>query len=158
MVSATRRDGRNVRFVLRPNRSLSWREANIAFCCIASAPVALLVLSTLGGLWPILPFAGLELLVLWVAFHLSSRSGDQLEVITVGRDAIIVEKGRHAPDQISAIPRAKAEVRLASARYRGHPSQLLVVSSEIRIELGDFLNDDERADLAGELREAIGYA
>jgi len=59
--------------------------------CVVSLGIALLFVAR--GYWPVLPFAGLELLVLGIALWISMRRGAYREVISIYPDRIEVEKG-----------------------------------------------------------------
>ena len=62
MVTSTRSDADNTCcYILRPNHSLSWKASKLWFATIAGVVLAVALAFTLSGLWPILPFAGLEL-------------------------------------------------------------------------------------------------
>lgn len=80
--------------VVQANQSLSWR-GNVVFACVLGGVSASLgLVLALQGFWLVLPFAGLETLVLIYSFYLVSVRLSRREVITVGREAIRVEWGR----------------------------------------------------------------
>ena len=155
MVSQTRYGARRFRFVLRPNRSLTWPRAKLVLLMLGVVPLGVSAALAWRGMWPVLPFAGAELLALWLAFYVCARRGDRLEVVTVDEDAVAIEKGRSYPQEMWNVPRAWAEVKLQPARHAGHPSRLLLRSHGHAVGLGDFLTEDERTSFAGELRDAL---
>jgi len=71
------------RFVVRPNCALSWRTTRLVLVfftvCFAVVGVYFAAL----GAWLVLPFAGLELVVLVAGFYLSALAGHTHEVIEV---------------------------------------------------------------------------
>ena len=141
---------------LQPNCSLSPRGARLFFasCCLVSFAVATLM--TLRGWWPVLPFAGLEMLLLAWALRLSMRRGGEAELIHINDDEVRVERlGLHA-SVLTVFPRHWAQVKLLRAANPHHPSRLLVTSHGRSIEVGCFLTEDERLGLARRLRELIG--
>ena len=80
---------------IKPNSSLTgiYRVifiSSIAFICLGIATIFYLVGATL-----ILPFAGLEISILLVAFYLNFRWSGKREKIFLSKDKVIVEKGIH---------------------------------------------------------------
>lgn len=155
MVSQTRHGSQRFRFVLRPNRSLTWPHAKLVLLMLGVVPLGVSAALAFQGMWPVLPFAGAEFLALWLAFYVCARRGETLEVVTVDEESVAIEKGRSYPQQMWNVPRAWVEVRLQPARHQGHPSRLLLRSHGHAIGLGDFLTEEERTNFAGELRDAL---
>jgi len=155
MVCLSRHGGQHFRFVLRPNCSLTWGRAKLVVLALGVAPLTVAMALAWRGLWPVLPFAGAELLALWCAFYVCARRGGTVEVVTVDEDAVAVEKGRLYPHEMWNIPRAWVEVSLRPSRHFGHPSRLVLSSHGVQIGLGEFLTEEERHSFAMELRRAI---
>ena len=107
------------------------------------------------GYWPVLPFAGLEVVVLGVAFYLCLSRSQLREVVTVNDDRVMVDKGRRQPEQHWECPRAWARVILERAPIAWYPSRLALVFQGRRVELGQFLNEADRQGLAAELQDVI---
>ena len=159
MVTTTRSEsGDECRYILRPNRSLSWNEAKLCFAVIAGVTLTVAVAFTTLGLWPVLPFAGLELGVSGYCFYRCAANAQTCEVITVGPQVVKVEKGKTKPDDRWAIPRAWAVVAMERHAIRGHPSRLFLRSHGRRVEFGRFLNEEERRELAVDLSRTLGRA
>jgi uncharacterized membrane protein len=141
--------------VIRPNRSLSWRAALRVYIVIAACCMGIATVYALNGFWPVLPFAGLEVLALGAAFYITlHRSGVQ-EVVHVGDELVTVDKGRDVPQEHWECPRVWAQVRLEPSPHRLHPSRLAILFQGRRVEIGGFLNEAERCALAEELAQAI---
>ena len=113
------------------------------------------ILFTASGFWPVLPFAGAEVVALVMGFYLCARSGRAMEVVYVKEDRVAVEKGSPRTRTIFEFQRPWARVALQPARIARHPSRLLVGSHGKRVQLGAFLTEDERRRLAGELERVI---
>ena len=155
MVSSTVDSKRNRRIVIRPNRSLTRRQLQLAFAAIAAVCLGIASAFAAIGLWPVLPFAGLEVLVVGAGFYLSAVGGRETEIVSVERDTVAVEKGGLKSRERHELNRAWLQVRLLPSRLRWYPSRLVLRSHGNDVELGGFLNEDERRQLAGELRLAI---
>ena len=155
MVSSTVDSKRNWRIVIRPNRSLTGRQLQLTFAVIALICLGIASAFAALGLWPVLPFAGAELVVVGVGFYLSARSGLDSEVVSVAGDKVAVERNRWRAHERTEIQRAWAQIRLLRPKIRWYPSQLVIRSHGKALELGGFLNEEERHLLADELQRAI---
>ena len=107
------------------------------------------------GFWPVLPFAGLEIAVLAYALWCCARSAALTEVISVEPGRIAVDRGRGQLARVWETPLAWAQVRLDRSGQGWYPSRLVIRSHGKELQLGSFLNEDERQRLAVELRCAI---
>jgi len=155
MVSSTVDCKRHWRIVIRPNRSLTQRQLQLAFLGIAAVCLGIAGAFTAIGLWPILPFTGAEVIVVAIGFYLSASSGQETEVVLVDGETLAVEKGRRQRRQRWETQRAWAQIHLLPPAIRWYPSRLVLRSHGKAVELGGFLNEQEREALAGQLRRAI---
>ncbi|MEN8107118.1 MAG: DUF2244 domain-containing protein [Pseudomonadota bacterium] len=148
--------GSDCRWVIRPNQSLSWRGALKVYLVIALCCLGIGLAFAMHGFWPVLPFAGLEVVVLGAAFYLCVSRSQIREVVTVNADMVIVEKGRRQPREHWECPRVWARVVLEHSPIVWYPSRLAVAFQGRQVEIGRFLNEAERLELASELTEVIG--
>ncbi len=155
MVSSTVDCKRHWRIVIRPNRSLTQRQLQLAFLVIAAVCLGIASAFAAFGMWPVLPFAGAEVVVVGIGFYLSARDGQETEIVSVGGDKVAVEKGRRHLSQRWETQRAWAQICLLRSGIRWYPSRLVLRSHGKMVELGSFLNETERQQLAGELQRAI---
>lgn len=137
------------------NCALTSRDALVFFAGVATGSLALAGLLAIRGFWPVLPFAGLEILALGLALRLSLKRGRYREVISVFRDRVVVEQGGGAPVTRVEFPRAWARVELEASPYRGHPGRLFVGSHGRRCEVGRTLTEEERRSMSDRLRALI---
>lgn len=147
--------GRDCHWVIRPNQSLSWRAAVQVYTAISLCCAGIALAFALHGLWTVLPFAGFEIVVLGLAFYLTLSRSQVREVVSLTVDAVSVEKGRHVPQQRWECPRAWARVTLERPRIAWYPSRLSIAFQGQQVEIGRFLNEEERCALALELQQAI---
>ena len=108
------------------------------------------------GYWPVLPFTGLELLLLGVVLRISLRRGRYREVIQISDDRVIIDKIGHERHERLEFPRLWARVEVSRPRRPGHPSRLLIGSHGKRCEVGESLVESDRASLGRRLAELIG--
>lgn len=155
-------DELHCRFVIRPNRSLSWRESLLFVTAVSLLLGLVSAVFAVRGYWMILPFAGLEVAALAYCTYRVAHAGMRCEVISMDASQVIVEKGRQrcsdsergGPESRVCFPRSWTRVEL---RKHGswYPDKLLLSSSGVDVELGAFLADDEKQQLAGELRRQL---
>lgn len=158
MVSTVVDSAGHWRYVLRPNRSASWSQIKIFFALIASVSVTIALVFTALGFWPVLPFAGAELIVLWCCLCQNASAADTTEVIDIDAHTVAVARGRRTPQRRWRFERCWARIRLEPAPARLHPSRLLLGSHGRSVRLGSFLTEDERRALARELRSTLASA
>ena len=142
-------------FVIAPNQSMSWKELLWAYCCIAGVSLAIAIYFWVRGLTLVLPFSGLELLALGAALYITAWRGGAREVITITVDSVHVETGRDRPQLRHDFQRYWTRVVLRRPWVVWYPSKLLLCSRGREIEVGRFLNEEERRGLAEVLRSAI---
>ena len=142
-------------FVIAPNQSMSGKELLLVFIGIAGVTLAIGAYFWLHGLTLVLPFSGLEVLALGVALYITAWRGGAREVITITDDSICVETGRSRPEQRHDFQRYWTKVVLRRPWVAWYPSKLLLCSHGREIEVGRFLNEEERRGLAKVLRSAI---
>lgn len=147
-------DGENAVWVVRPTRSLTWQEAKRWLCIISFIPLSSALVFLWFGVPFVLPFAGLEVGLLWAAFYYVAWQGEMREVIELTPQRLIVQKGRHCPNERFEYERAWVRVDLDENRG-WHPSRLRVVSHGRGALLGTFLTDGERRSLASALINAL---
>lgn len=156
MVDAQRQENRHqCRFILRPNRSLSWQGALIFFfsLLILSSIIAISLASM--GFWLVLPFTGLEMLALGAGLYIVACRCHECEVISISEDAVRIEKGRGFPRQQWTLGRVWARVILEPCPKAWYPSRLFIRSHGRKVEIGRFLQEEERQRLAVELSRSL---
>jgi uncharacterized membrane protein len=145
------------RAVLRPNRSLSPAGFVVFMTAVAGASLVTGVLFYMIGAWPVSGFYGLDVLLLYVAFKASYRSGRLYETVELTPDRLVVTRVH---------PSGRRErfdwnpywtwVRLHEAR--DGRTDLRLASRGSELAFGRFLTDTERRDFAAALKEALAEA
>jgi uncharacterized membrane protein len=149
-------DSAQQRIEIAPNCSLSVHGAVIFFgsLCIVSFAIAGVMAAL--GFWPILPFAGLEMVLLAWALRVSLGRRHHRQTITVSDEEVRIES-RVGPQHTQVVfPRHWAQVKLRRPVSRLHPSRLVIESHGRQCEVGDFLTEEERRGLALRLQRLIG--
>ena len=144
------------RIELAPNCSLTPQGARLFVGSLALVTFAVAGFFALQGLWPVLPFAGLEIGLLAWAVRASMRRGEEREVIVVSESQVLVERRTLSGSRLSVFPRHWARVTLRDPRLARYPSRLTIESHGRACEVGRFLTEDERRRLADRLVRLVG--
>lgn len=109
------------------------------------------------GCWPILPFAGLELLAVGAALVVSLRRNRYREVLSFEDCRIRIESGElgRGPRMQIELQRGPTRVLMEPGPHRTSPMRLVLACGGQRVEVGHCLTDAERERLALRLRQLI---
>lgn len=148
---------RPFRAVLTPHRSLGPTGFVLLMLGIGAvsfvAGVAFLVI----GAWPVLGFFGLDVLLVYVAFRCSYRSGRQRETIEIEGSRLTITRVDPAGRQ-SSVELNPYWAQVVLSEGRDGRTALALASHGRAVRLGAFLTDEERRDLARILRQALSAA
>ena len=138
-----------------PNRSLGPAGRRWALAAIGATTLGVATFAASIGAWPVMPFAGLEVLLVAAAFHVMQRHDTDYEKVEVGEHDVVIE-GRHARDQFRFVAN-RAWARLVVGLAGGRCTLQLAYAGR-RVPLGRMMTDAERRRLARELRARLGAA
>jgi len=100
---------------LAPHCSLQPRGALWFFASLCTVSFGIAGVLALRGLWPVLPFAGLEMVVLGWALTVSLRRRHYSQTITVTEERVLIDtRDRQLREQVE-FPRHWARVKLRGA-------------------------------------------
>lgn len=140
---------------LAPNRSISAQGLLMFFGAVSFVALAAAGYFALHGLWVPLPLAGLELTALGLCLWYVRKRDNRAERVEIASDAVcVLRRGRRGTRRWDFSP-AWTRVRLARGAHRWYPKRLLIGAQGNELELGAFLNDDERNEAATKLRSAL---
>jgi len=144
------------RIELAHNCSLTPAAAKLFFgaTCLFSLSFALFFV--LRGLWPILPFWAIEMAALGAALYASMqrRKYGQTVLITDSRVSLVTRTRQGEAKQEFA--RHWAKVKLRSPPRRLGTSRLTIESCGRAYEVGSFLTEEDRCQLALRLNRLVG--
>jgi uncharacterized membrane protein len=140
---------------LAPHCSLSTRGALVFFGSVCLATFGVAGVATALGFWPVLPFAGAEMLLLGWALRSSMQRRFARETVDVTESEIVIGYAQGNPQRV-VFPRHWARVKIRRPKSRLHRSQLVIESHGRAYEVGKFLSEEERHQLAAELQRLIG--
>ena len=141
-------------FLLRPHRSLSPAGFMVFMLGVGGVSFATGLLFYSIGAWPVVGFLGLDVALIYLAFRANYRAGERQEIVRLADHVLEVAqvsaRGRRQTVQLST-----AWLRIELAELAGGVSRLCVRSGGQVVEIGAFLSDPERRDLAAALRAAL---
>jgi uncharacterized membrane protein len=141
---------------LYAHNSLNARQARWFLLTVAVGPSITAGYCVWLGFWPVLPFAGLEFVLLILALRWSMQRGRQWQRIEITATDVVITRLHGAEEITTRFPRHWTSVRLSHPRSALHPCRLLLESSGRACEVGGFLTEDERRALAARLTELVG--
>ena len=111
------------------------------------------------GAWLVLPFAGLEMLLLsWAFYHIGCHAGDY-ERIRIQGDKLMVEWLDYKRENRAEFNRYWAQVKL-HCNPAGEQCRVMLRSHGRELEIGRHMNDAQRIQLAHQLqsfRNSVNY-
>lgn len=143
------------RLLLRPNPPASARARVLVLGALALVMGVYSAAWLSRGLWPVLPFAGLELAVVAAALHLTARRARCFDAVAVDARELRVRRQRLTGRSTETWQSGWARVRLAPGRHPWYPVRLLVGAHGRWTELGRFLTEAERREAGECLRRAL---
>jgi len=146
-------EGENFQIILSPNRSLTGKHrwifiGSIATICLSIATIFFILGATL-----ILPFAGLEIAILSIAFYLNFKWSSQKEVIYINSQEVRIEKGNNKLE--FSWKEFRTFTSFVVSKENKDNIQLGFRSKGQTIYIGSFLNFDEKKELKEEVTKII---
>ena len=143
--------------VSRPNRSLGpvarrWALGAIAFTTLGVAAGAAAF-----GAWPVMPFAGLEVALLVVAFRLVARHDADFERLEIGEHEVRVEALDASTHTRFVAPRAGGSIQFASLpRRRVATRSTCIGTNSIRVTVPPTAPAEKAVAISRRMATALG--
>ena len=154
MVKSTR-NGSGLVIVARPNHSSSWGNNKLALALIAVPSLGAAIGFAALGAWPVLPFAGAELLSLAAALYYVNWKLEYRHVITVDDDCVRVDKGHYVPRRHWRFERSEAALAVTPEQHPWEGPRMAVHCRQESVSVGDFLCRDDCLSLLALLRREL---
>ena len=141
--------------VLQPNRSISWSLLLRFYVLTCFVSFSIAIIFSVLGYWMVLPFSGLEMLLLGLGLYVTCRKTHRQEVISVDGAQIRIEKGCDAVEE-----RYEFDLNWVQMRSEEQPGWRKSITLSLGshgqfVEIGSFLNVHEKESLAFELNQSI---
>lgn len=135
--------------VLKRNCSMSPAGLAGVFAALALLVLAIGAGFAIAGAWLVLPFAGLEVLLLGAAFVMYARHAADYERIELESGRLTVEVAEAQSTARHQVEARRAQVCLQS------DARVLLRGAEEELEIGRHLDAASRAELAAELQKRL---
>lgn len=139
--------------IVRPNHSANWRTNKIIIAVFGLWIGLIAATFAAIGLWPILPFAGLEISAFASAMYYVCWKLQQRHVLRFRDDGLTLEKGFYYPCFTWRFARESVSLSVEVQSHPWDPLKIFLCSREEQIPLGNFLNQDDSRKLLGLLKE-----
>jgi len=138
---------------ISPNYSLRGWNRIIFLGSLACICLSIGIFFFIMGAGLVLPFAGLEVIIVLSCFYISFRWSTQKEIIYISNEKIKLEKGRLIKEK--TWEEFRSFVVLEVERNQHNSDEFCFQSKGKRFYFGSFLNDDDKLILKNELKRII---
>lgn len=146
-------NGTEALLIAQPNRSASWRT-NKTFIAVFSVWIGAIAAGCAArGMWPIVPFAGLEISALAGGLYYVSWKLQQRHVLRFADTGLVLEKGAYYPRFTWRFAREAVSLSVEVQPHPWDPLKIFLCSAGEQIPLGNFLNRDDSKRLLTLLKE-----
>jgi len=136
-------DGITGHILIEPNRPISWRE-NMRFIKVfALLSFIIALVSMQQGYLLVLPFSGLEVLLLFICLYLVYKHYSICQIIYFTSDRIIIESGKNCADQRTEYQRHWSKFLVDNMNNNNIP-RLCISSKGKQTEIGAFLSYQDK--------------
>lgn len=141
--------------LLVPHRSLNRRGFNALMLVLGAISVLTGIGFVANGAWPVVGFFGLDVLLVWIAFRASYRSGKAREEVAVSRSDLRIRQVSPA-GRVSEAHYNPFWARFNVARHDEFGIVgMRVVGEGRQTEIGRLLNPDDRESFAAAFNRAL---
>ena len=145
-------EGGSQQWLLRRNCALTPAQLALCFAAVGSLTLVIAAVFAAQGAWLVVPFAGIELMALALAFLMHARHAGDYERIVLERGGGLLVERLHG----GALARFEGQAPWVRVQYGGSRRELIrLVVAGREMAVGRFVPDDERRRLARELRASV---
>lgn len=153
MISVQKINEEKFLIIVKPNSSLVGKDRIIFLLSISLICGGIATAFFFFGAILILPFAGLELMLLFTAFYISFQWSSKREKIFISQELVTIEKGKSQADY-----RWEEFRTFTSFQVKKDVNEILQLSFRSKgedVEVGSFLNEEDKRILKEEVSEII---
>ncbi len=144
--------GYNGHILLEPNISLSWKTNVRIFIFISLVTLMVAAYFLMIGGWLVLPFSGLELLMIGTSLYMFFHHYNHCEVIRFTESRVVIEHGKESADKSWEYQRHWSSIHVQDRGQCCVPVVRIKSHGKER-ELGAFLGYEEKKQLIDVLEE-----
>ena len=154
-ITASNKTAGTHHIVVRPNASLTPEGARLYFAFISIVSLGIAIRFTVLGLWPILLFAILEMVLLGGCILYILRRNERMEAIDLDAHQLVLTQKEHGRERRQQFQRYWVQIIREKGLHAWYPSRLMIRSHGKSVEIASFLDEEERSELEQNLRMAI---
>jgi uncharacterized membrane protein len=145
------------RLILRPRTPMSPVGVLALFLSVSTAILGVAFICGLLGAWQVLPMSSLVVVALGLGLATGFRRAQIDEVVSIQGGTVAVDKHRQRTTEHYEFQRGWAQVVLDEPKVPMiDPSRLFIRSHGRQVEIGAFLDEAERQELAACLKKLMG--
>ena len=137
--------------VLTPNRSANWIQTKHLLFLLAFTSLGIATAWSFMGAWMILPFAGFEVGLLAFLMHRVCFATYQQQVIRIRKQEVFIQLGVYRPARGWRLDKEAACLVVIEPNHIDDPVGLLLKDHKYSVELGPFLNAEDKQCVVDEL-------
>ena len=142
-------------YIISGNNSISLNGNLIFIALIGCISLSIALGFLFKGYWIILPFAGLEMILLAVMLLYCCHNNSMYEKIQIYEDKVNISSKYRKNKGFFEVNKYWASVVLNKPKLKGHPHRLFVRYKGREMEIGVMLEDKERLELAAMLNTSF---
>ena len=144
------------RFTIYQNQSLSKRGNQMFFLSMLCVSFTIALVFAWQGLWLIVPFASIEMLALGLALYWCTNRLSRVETITISDKEVSLDiQQQNCKKSSCRFPKAWTRATVFSPSAITQRRQLLLEGNRSKVEIGAFLGDREKINLASAINQSI---
>lgn len=137
---------------------MTWSQLKVVFFIIFTISAIIAIFFTFVGLWFVLPFAGLEMLLFFSALYYVSQKTSKVEIIDIEEGQFLLRVWKSGVEQRYKWYLPWVNIELQNMRFDFEKKRLLVRYKNERVEIANGLHEEEKNMLATALKKAIAAA
>jgi len=145
-------------FEIQANCSMTWKQLMTVFYIMLAISLMIAGFFAFVGLWVILPFAGLEMMFLWLALYYVSRKSSKKEIIDILEGRFLLHIDQCGVEEKYQWYLPWVNIEMQSMQFDIEKKRLIVRYKDERVEIANGLHEEEKNLLATALKKAIATA
>ncbi|MFT7405659.1 DUF2244 domain-containing protein [Zhongshania sp.] len=141
--------------ILRPNCSASWNQNRRIIVAVMAVNAVFSGGFIAIGAWMVLPFMGIELLVMWLILSRVFQNLQIQQIVNLTSQTLSIDVGHQHREQRWQWPRDGSCVLVSVRSHPWDPLQISLSHCGEQVSIGGFLNKDDSQQLLSELRRHL---
>ncbi len=148
-------EGGRTRIELRPNSRNNKKALVICVAFVSLVAIAIAIMFALFGAWLILPFAGLEILLLAISALIACSHTSDADLLVISQNYVHLTQRRRSGHSVASFFRQWTKIALTPGKTGHEPVRLLVINRAQEFEIGEFLLESSKIRLFHQLTEQV---